>query len=549
VEDSGRRQDIEPLIIGLGALLALALGYLGYREAQAGHSPTDALFAAVQLFVLEGGIVEGRTPWELDVARFLAPAALAYAAVRTILLFLRERVSRWRLRLFARDHMIIVGLTEAAFAIATGLAARGRRVAVVDAEGSGPRALACRERGIPVVRGHMTDPAVLDQARPRRAAAVVIASGDDSLNLRVLAACEAAVSDSGGEPAIHVEVSDLGLWSELHSLGLARPEHRTIEFFSPADREARALLEAADAKLVPEADSLSVVIDGADDVVARLLIHLSRRAAALGVALSASPAGPRAAEGFARAKATAPWLQEAEREAPQGARASSHTGFICGLEDAEALGAVSELGRPARAWVAVSDLALAQAMRSTQLDLPGVELVAARATALGPALLSESAIEVIARAKHEDYVAREAQRERTPAENTSMVPWSELREALRVSNVRFAQSIASKLGDLGAILRPLNERMPNDELVLPGEDLEELARAEHERWRRDLERDGWRATDGPKDPERRFHPLLVAWEDLDEAEREKDRDAIRALPFLLARAGYRISVPEEHYAP
>ncbi len=319
----------------------------------------------------------------------LAPAALAYAAVRTILLFLRERVSRWRLRLFARDHMIIVGLTEAAFAIATGLAARGRRVAVVDAEGSGPRALACRERGIPVVRGHMTDPAVLDQARPRRAAAVVIASGDDSLNLRVLAACEAAVSDSGGEPAIHVEVSDLGLWSELHSLGFARPEHRTIEFFSPADREARALLEAADAKLVPEADSLSVVIDGADDVVARLLVHLSRRAAALGVALSASPAGPRAAEGFARAKATAPWLQEAEREAPQGARASSHTGFICGLEDAEALGAVSELGRPARAWVAVSDLALAQAMRSTQLDLPGVELVAARATALGPALLSE----------------------------------------------------------------------------------------------------------------------------------------------------------------
>jgi len=148
-----RRQDIQPLLIGLGALLALGLGYIGYREAPAGYSPTDALFAGVQLFVLEGGIVEGGTPWELDVARFLAPAVLAYAAARTILVFLRERVSRWRLRLFARDHVVIIGLTEAAFAIATGLAARGRRVAVVDAEGSGPRALACRERGISVVRG------------------------------------------------------------------------------------------------------------------------------------------------------------------------------------------------------------------------------------------------------------------------------------------------------------------------------------------------------------------------------------------------------------
>jgi len=544
-----RRQDIQPLLIGLGALLALGLGYIGYREAPAGYSPTDALFAGVQLFVLEGGIVEGGTPWELDVARFLAPAVLAYAAARTILVFLRERVSRWRLRLFARDHVVIIGLTEAAFAIATGLAARGRRVAVVDAEGSGPRALACRERGISVVRGEMTDPAVLDQARPRRAAAVVIASGDDSLNLRVLAACEAAVSDSAGEPAIHVEIADLDLWSELHAVGFGRAERRVVEFFSTSDREARALLAAADATLVPEAGSLGVVIAGTGDVVARLLIHVSRRASALGVILSASPGGSRSAEEFTRAKEMAPWLRESEHTPPPEHRAGTGTGFVCGLEDADALGEAIELGRrregAASTWVAVSDPALSDALSRTRLSLPDIELVPARAAALGPALLSESGVDVIARAKHEDYVAREAQRGRTPADNPSMVPWSELSEALRVSNVRFAQSIASKLGDLGATLRPLNEDVPREELTLPDEDLEELARGEHDRWMRDLKREGWRPTEGPKDPERRLHPLLVAWEDLDEAEREKDRDGIRALPLLLARAGYRISMPEE----
>ncbi len=116
----GKRESVEPLLLGLGALLALLLGYLGYRQAQASYSPTDALFAAMQLFVLEGGLVETRTPRALEVARFLAPAVLAYAAIRTILALLRDRAARWRFRLFARDHVVVVGLTETAFAIAQG---------------------------------------------------------------------------------------------------------------------------------------------------------------------------------------------------------------------------------------------------------------------------------------------------------------------------------------------------------------------------------------------------------------------------------------------
>ena len=51
------------------------------------------------------------------------------------------------------------------------------------------------------------------------------------------------------------------------------------------------------------------------------------------------------------------------------------------------------------------------------------------------------------------------------------------------------------------------------------------------------------ALSGVKDPERKTHPLLVTWEELDEPEREKDRDAIRAIPRMLARVGYALDVP------
>jgi hypothetical protein len=77
-------------------------------------------------------------------------------------------------------------------------------------------------------------------------------------------------------------------------------------------------------------------------------------------------------------------------------------------------------------------------------------------------------------------------------------------------------------------------------LELKGEELEALARGEHDRWMRDLVRDGWRPTDGPKDPDRKLHPLLVPWDELDEVEREKDRAPMRELPVTLARAGLEI---------
>ncbi|HEY1853852.1 MAG TPA: RyR domain-containing protein [Solirubrobacterales bacterium] len=71
---------------------------------------------------------------------------------------------------------------------------------------------------------------------------------------------------------------------------------------------------------------------------------------------------------------------------------------------------------------------------------------------------------------------------------------------------------------------------------LPPEAVEAMARAEHDRWRRDLEADGW-SWGTRRDPIARLHPMLVGWTRLTEAEREKDRDAVRALPELLASVG------------
>jgi len=49
---------------------------------------------------------------------------------------------------------------------------------------------------------------------------------------------------------------------------------------------------------------------------------------------------------------------------------------------------------------------------------------------------------------------------------------------------------------------------------------------------------GWRR--GERDDERRLHPDLVPFDALDEPGREKDRDAVRAIPEVLGLAGRSI---------
>ena len=100
--------------------------------------------------------------------------------------------------------------------------------------------------------------------------------------------------------------------------------------------------------------------------------------------------------------------------------------------------------------------------------------------------------------------------------------------------------MSDKLAALERVAVPDPLGRHTQELDLSDDEIEELARFEHDRWSSDLQRDGWRYTDGSKDPDRKLHPLLVPWEELSEEDREKDRDTIRALPRMLAAAGFTV---------
>jgi hypothetical protein len=69
--------------------------------------------------------------------------------------------------------------------------------------------------------------------------------------------------------------------------------------------------------------------------------------------------------------------------------------------------------------------------------------------------------------------------------------------------------------------------------------LEMLAQLEHRRWMAEKQLAGY-VYGEERDEDLMTHPDLVPWEMLSEPVREKDRDAIRQLPDMLALQGLQI---------
>ena len=156
-----------------------------------------------------------------------------------------------------------------------------------------------------------------------------------------------------------------------------------------------------------------------------------------------------------------------------------------------------------------------------------------------PAIVLGGVHETLARAIHDEYVRSEVARGQTPASNPSLVPWDALPMRLQEANRAQADHIGVKLAAAQCDLEPLTD-WDADRFGFNPDEVERLAKLEHERWAADYERAGWRHAPGGKDAKSKTHPALIPWDDLSESERDKDRNVVRLLPVFLARAGFQI---------
>jgi hypothetical protein len=146
--------------------------------------------------------------------------------------------------------------------------------------------------------------------------------------------------------------------------------------------------------------------------------------------------------------------------------------------------------------------------------------------------------ELVARAIHEEYVEQERKAGATPESNPSMRPWDELPRRLKESNLRQVDDIWQTLYMINCTIgMSISGREPL--FVFTDSETEFLAKKEHVQWANERLKKGW-VYGTARDDQRKIHDCIIPWEELPEAQREKDRNAVRALPAILAKVYLKI---------
>ena len=558
-------------VVAVGALVAFALGFVGFRARFAltgdTRSVLDAAYLSLQLFTLESGSIGPPVPLALEVARFVAPAVAVFGAVTAAVALLGERLSWLRLHL-ARDHVVVCGLGQRGLKIAEEVLAAGHRVAAIERNEADQHVAQARDAGAVVLVGDAAEDLALRQARAERARSVVAVCASDGTNAAIavqLAAMRARARTKRPVTTI-VHVRDAGLCELLaQSAALScGADGMRLEFFNVPRTGAAAMLGAVPPVARHDGRAPRIAVVGLGRLGLSVAFHAARRWWFERDSITGTPEltliGHSAEERAGLLRAQAPRIGQtcSVRTRPMGPDASEFERcelmrdadggaafdavYVCVDDDAKALAValtVRRCTRGARVPIAVrmsSATGLAALAAAGIGDFEDLKVVGVLdATCTLEALLG-GVNESVARAVHADYVRRERDAGHTVADNPSMVPWEELPEDLRESNRRQADDIGAKLRSVGRTIVPLQDwaREPD---ALCAEEVELLARAEHERWMRERLEQGWRYAPGVKDIARRTSPDLVGWERLTEGARELDRGAVRAIPALLASAG------------
>ena len=151
--------------------------------------------------------------------------------------------------------------------------------------------------------------------------------------------------------------------------------------------------------------------------------------------------------------------------------------------------------------------------------------------------IQETVLVQMAQEFHTRYVKDNVKKAPKP-----MWPWDKLEETYRKANIEQAAYAVRILEAAGFTVRESKNPVVFDQNNFTNEEIELMAELEHGRWNNERLRDGWRF--GPRDDAKKIHPCLVPWNELPDGPdgvRRFDRDAVRAFPEILARAGLEVS--------
>ncbi len=581
------------LMFGLGCagFYRLALDHPHLFEGQSRPSWTALMYASLSLFPIQSGLMVDlkQTNLCLEISRFGAPFVATFTAIEALALVFHEQIQSFRLRRI-RDHVILCGLGQKGYRIAKQFHEAGYRTLAIESDEGNDSIPLCRELGIYVLMGDATQMDTLRRAGAHRARYLIAFCGHDATNAEIAMHARDMVRQSStpqnaARQERHILTCILHIVSPQLCELLRERELKEfsarfrLQIFNVFDSGARAMLNAFPAFEVEgekESPHTHLIVIGAGRMGRSLIIQAVRSWYKRHKAAQTS----EAAEPYVGGDESSLKVTIIDREAShvydliclrypkitrycdlQAMQMDVNSAefqratflqtalknnervrvYICLKDDSLSLSAALSLYQHIREieqpiFVRMSQGAgLAQLLsgaerRDDAYDrLRVFELMENTCTL---ELLLNGTNEVIARAIYAVYRKGEEQRGRV------LDPWERLSDSEKEPNRKAAIRMTATLDEMQYDIVNLTD-FDADSYTFSPEEIEQMARKEHEGWMQEKRAEGWQWGEKREDTKKR-HNLLLEWEKLDEATREKNRRLVREWPSTLAEAGMQL---------
>ena len=552
--------DFRWALLGLAAMIAFALGWLGYTEylnesyieGAIKHPPqaTDIAYNTFKLFLMGSPGTTG-LPVKIEIARILAPVVSGWAALSGLALLFHDRFQQLRIPLM-RGHVVICGLGYVGSLFGDHLRKAGHQVVVVEIDPTNPLLNVCRSWRSPVVVGDARLERTLREAGIQRAAQLLAVCPTDAVNTEIVAVARRLATGRRGSALrclARIGNPELCRLLRVQEANSSHGAPSSLDFFNIDDISAQLCIDEFSIEahngnphiLVSRLDALGMwlvkhaawqwFIDRTADVPLWVTVVDEKVAERVAGLLDQYPALESVCR-FIESSMSVRDLHRlddirAEVGAPPITRA-----YVSAFRDEDAIEGALTL----RHYL---DSAVPMVVALSRTD--GVARLITEATASGELtnvevfpelertctaeLVAGGSFERIAVAIHRQWSAGQL------AAGKEAPSWSELDESRKESNRAQARDIPVKLRSIGCTIAPLHDiEAPAFEFT--DEEFEMLAIAEHKRWVTERLESGWRL--GPRDIERKTTPYLIPFDELPDDIAELDRDAVRHIPDALA---------------
>ena len=562
-------------LIGFAFIISIVLGYIGfYQYYESANEKADAfhiLYLTFQLFVMESGSVERPELASvfLHIARWFAPAVLAYTLLKTIISVLEHEIYLLKLRNF-KNHVVVCGLSTKGQRLADTFHERGEKIVIIEKDAGNNLIEHNKGKGIVVLKENALDTTILKKARVNQAKYLVAVTGNDINNVEILSLARKIKHKKPQNIYLtcfaHIQDSKLKSLLYDHEIFYKTHDNFDARIFNTYDNIARIALKnyAPDkyCKVIDKSDPPPhILILGCGNLGEAILMQITRVAHYINDKRTIlTVIDKKAKEYGSKLKIRIPKIREIidVKFIDKDPELLTRT-FLTKLQSKQPFSIIyycleddtTEIDTLKRfKTILPNSKAVSVIFTNPNTPLPkslkedekiySIELIQEACSA---DVVVEEELDKFAALIHKDYLKRAKENYKElveqfkqegwdpPKPKPIMVEWIKLNEEYRDNNRSQADHIDVKLRAIECEACPLDDEREEFNFTSDKNLMIELAKMEHRRWNANRWLAGWRL--GKRNDELKMHPDLLPWEDLDSETQGYDIEAVANIPHLL----------------